>query len=52
MQPVLQQAPPAVSAVVEHISTQILASIRVQTDSMETPQIGNAMVRNSQVPAF
>ena len=50
--PVLQQAPAVAPAVVEHISTQILASIHVQMGYMVTPPIGNAMVRNSQVPAF
>ena len=42
----------AAPAVMEHISTQILASIHVQMGYMVTPPIGNAMVRNSQLPAF
>mgnify|MGYP000845496974 FL=1 len=45
---VQQQVTVAAPVAVGYISIQIPVSIHVQMDSMETPQIGNAKVRNLQ----
>ena len=50
--PVLQQVPAVAPAAVENISIPLLVSICVQMAYMANLRIGNATVRNSQVPTF